>query len=555
MKKFYFCFTICIFLFSCSTLNKPHSYTDYSDRSSVLYQAEYAKRLLNEGKIPDALIRSYILYLNTNDIPEVNGIKNESFKKAEDIFYKNIEEKNWDTALNYFRSLTALDGKPSGWTEERILNERAAFWKTSGDIPLLNLTEKNTEKHTGTPRKIADMLKGTVTVWVDKGTRIEKGWGIAEAAIGSGFFVDKRGYFITNYHVIQSEVDPTYEGYSKLYIKSPDDPDIKISAKVIGWDPLFDLALVKTEFSPETVFSLGSSKNLNVGSTIYAIGSPAGLDKTLTSGIVSAKYRRLFSMVDVMQIDAAINHGNSGGPIVNEDGHVQGIVFAGLESNEGINFAIPVEFLKIILPDLYAGGEVKHSWLGGYGKIEKTESKTGGIKIEYILPGGPLSVSGIQEGAVITEFNGMPVDSIEEMQAQLLSAAPDTIIKIKIKEKGADGLYAIKETPVLCKARPILPGKLIFKEDSDWRAMLPLLGFYLESSGRRNSYRVSGVVPGSVADKAGFTVNDYIELNGKKWDEDNEEIVHIRLYAKKIKAGYVDGFMMLTAYLDNPQLF
>ena len=62
-------------------------------------------------------------------------------------------------------------------------------------------------------------------------------------------------------------------------------------------------------------------------------------------------------------------------------------------------------------------------------------------------------------------------------------------------------------------------------------------------------------MPGSVADKAGFTVNDYIELNGKKWDEDNEEIVHISLYAKKIKAGYVDGFMMLTAYLDNPQLF
>ncbi|MEL5717384.1 MAG: trypsin-like peptidase domain-containing protein [Treponema pedis] len=555
MKKFYLNFIIsaCFLFFCCNTVQQPHSYVDYSNMSSILYQVEYAERLLNKGEISEALVRSRILDLNTKDVKEVAEIKNKSLEKAEEAFFYSIKEKDWNSALKYFRSITASGKRLDDWTEERIFNERSVLWKTKGDTPLLNLDVKNTE-HLG-KSDMQDMIKGTVTVWVDKGTRIERGLGFADASIGSGFFIDKRGYFITNYHVIQSEVDPKYDGYSKLYIRSPNDPNVKISAKVIGWDPLFDLALVKTEISPEAVFNLGSSKNLNVGSKIYAMGSPAGLDKTLTSGIVSAKYRRLFSMVDVMQIDAAINHGNSGGPIVDEDGFVQGVVFAGLERNEGINFAIPVELLKEVLPELYAGGEVKHSWLGGYGKTEKIDTKTSGVKLGYILPDGPLSVSGVKEGSIITEFNGMPVTSVEEIQAQLLSVAPDTIITVKIKEKDFNGSYIAKELPVLCKARPMSPGSIVLKKDSDWRAVLPILGFYLEFSGRRNSYRVAEVIPGSTADKAGFTVNDYIEFNGKWIDDDDEDIVHIRIYAKKVKAGYVDSFMILSAYLDNPQFF
>ena len=81
------------------------------------------------------------------------------------------------------------------------------------------------------------MIKGTVTVWVDRGLRIENGVGYADRVIGSGFFIDPRGYFITNYHVIQSEVDPKYEGYSRLYIKLPGDSDTRVPAKVIGWIP------------------------------------------------------------------------------------------------------------------------------------------------------------------------------------------------------------------------------------------------------------------------------------------------------------------------------
>ena len=543
---------------SCGTVQESHTRTDYSDRSSVLYQAEQAEKLLKEGKIAEALIKTEILIKNTDGFLELSELKTKILKQGYADFLQYIKKKEWAAALNLFRSLSAVGEQPADWTEQRIFNERAVTWKNGGNTVLLGNDFGRADLSRGQyfPKNTDEMIRGTVTVWVDNGMRIERGVGIPNIVIGSGFFIDRRGYFITNYHVIKSEVDPKYNGYSKLYIKSPNDPNVKISAKVIGWDPLFDLALVKTEITPEIIFELGSSKKLDVGSRIYAIGSPAGLEKTLTSGIVSTKYRRLFSMVDILQIDAAVNHGNSGGPIVDDKGLVQAVAFAGLEQHEGLNFAIPVELLKNILPALYAGGEVRHSWLGGFGKAGKFEKNRSGVEISYIFPGGPLSVSGIDEGCVITHVDGAEVKTIEEIQAMLLDIAPDTIINLKGLKKEKDGSYSAEQWPVLCMARPRLPGKEIYKRDTDARAMLPVFGFYLEPSGRRKSFRVSGVVPGSFADETGFSANDYIEISGKKWDdEDDEQIVHVRIYAKKVKAGYIDSFMVLSAYLDNPSFF
>lgn len=565
MNKLYFFIFILLFL-SCTSIKENSykaAYIDYSDRSSVLYQVQHTENLLKSGKIADALIRSQILYLNTNGFEEVDGIISKSLEQAESAFFKSVNEKNWNEALKYFRSLTAIGKRPEGWTEERIFNEKSIIWKKHSDFPLLNL-QNNGKQLAGDsasfPKNIDDMIKGTLTVWVDRGTRIQKGFASSDIVIGSGFFIDSRGYFITNYHVIQSEVDKKYNGYSRLYIKSPDNPNIKIPAKVVGWDPLFDLALVKTEYSPSVIFSLGSSKELGVGSRIYAIGSPAGLEKTLTSGIVSAKYRRLFSMVDIMQIDAAVNHGNSGGPIVDDKGLVQAVVFAGLERNEGLNFAIPVEHLKTILPDLYRGGEVKHSWFGCHGQTQKGESNApngvlNGVLVNYVLPDGPFSISGINEGTIIKEVNDIPVNSVEEIQAHLLSISPETIVRIKGYQKNEAGVYEEKTWPVLCAERPLYPGNSVFKRDSIERSMLPVFGFKLESLGKKNTYRIAEVIPGSYAAENSFGINDYIELNGKKWDEDNEEIIHVRIYTKKVRAGYMDSFMILSAYLDNPFFF
>lgn len=556
MKKLFYFYIVCFSfgIASCASQQTKHNYVDYSNKSSVLHQIKYTERLLSEGKTTDALLHSKVLAINTSNIEEVIELYSKASQKVQEEFTLSVEKNDWEKALQLFRSLVAVGNRPQDWTEEKIFNKRNIEWKRKEHNTLLSsVMQQNTslERRKLEANTIDEMIKGTVTVWVDRGTRLEKGYGFADVAIGSGFFIDERGYFITNYHVIQSEVDPKYNGYSKLYIKSPYDPDVKISAKVIGWDPIFDLALVKTEVKPEAIFSLGSSKNLKVGSKIFAIGSPAGLDKTLTSGIVSAKYRRLFSLMDAMQIDAAINHGNSGGPIVDENGFVQAVAFAGLEQNEGLNFAIPVELLRSILPDLYSGGEVKHSWLGGFGKTQKKDKKPFGVEVVYILPNGPLTASGIKEGSVITEFNGVPVKTIEEIQAQLLTISPDTIVNVKVAKKNETEEI---EYPVLCKERAKSPGEEIFKSDTDWRATLPLFGFYLEPTGRRNSFRVVDVVPGSFAAESGFATNDYIELNGKKWDDDNE-IIYLRIYAKKVKAGYIDSFMVLPARLDNPFFF
>ena len=554
-------FLLFLLIFSC-TSTKEVSYVDYSDRSSVLYQVDYTEKLLKSGKIADALIRSQILHLNTKDFEEVDKIKSESIEKTEAAFLKSIEGKNWDEAVRYFRSLTSIGKHPAGWTEERLFEERNILWKKKADLPLLNLQNKKNPSagSASFPQNIDEMIKGSLTVWVDRGTRIQRGYASPDIVIGSGFFIDSRGYFITNYHVIQSEVDKKYNGYSRLYIKSPDNPNIKIHARVVGWDPLFDLALVKTEYTPQFIFNLGSSKDLGVGSRIYAIGSPAGLEKTLTSGIVSAKYRRLFSMVDIMQIDAAVNHGNSGGPIVDDKGLVQAVVFAGLERNEGLNFAIPVELLKAVLPDLYKGGEVKHTWLGCHGQNRKSGSGNAndvqnGVLVNYVLPDGPFSISGINEGTVIKEVNGIPVNSVEEIQANLLSIAPETIVLIKGYQKNEAGVYEEKTWPVLCAERPLYPGNSVFRKDSIARSMLPVFGFKLESVGKKNSYRVAEVIPGSFASENAFGVNDYIEINGKRWDNENEEIIHVNIYTKKVRAGYMDSFMILSAYLDNPLFF
>ena len=189
-------------------------------------------------------------------------------------------------------------------------------------------------------------MHAAVTIWVDRGVTVKNGAGYADIIIGSGFFIDERGYIVTNHHVIDSMVNPKYEGYVRLYIKLLDDNLTKIPAKVVGYDSLLDLALLKVEITPEYVLDLGSSDDLEIGDKISAIGTPVGLEGTLTSGIISSFDRKLLSLGNVFQIDAAVNSGNSGGPLIDKNLKVQAIVFAGMLQLQGLNFAIPVEYLK-----------------------------------------------------------------------------------------------------------------------------------------------------------------------------------------------------------------
>jgi S1-C subfamily serine protease len=557
-EKYFFILVVVFVLAGCATAPRKEVVVNYSDTRSVMNEIDQTKKILEKNPV-EALARACALKENTKGFDQVESLYSEAGTRAKGDFDLAVSSGRWTDALVIFRSLAALSIAPKDWSEAKLIESRVRAWEGDGNETLAKLdtiTPSTPADEAPSSGTVSKMIKGTVTVWVDRGLRIENGVGYADRVIGSGFFIDPRGYFITNYHVIQSEVDPKYEGYSRLYIKLPGDQDTRVPAKVIGWDPVFDLALVKTELTPRMVFQLGTSDQLKVGNRIYAIGSPAGLEQTLTSGIVSAQKRRLLSLGDVLQIDAPINHGNSGGPIVDEAGRVQAVVFAGIESYEGLNFAIPVELLRLILPELYAGGKISHPWLGSYGKTATLPGSpdNAGVSLLYSIPGSPCAIAGIPEGAVIQAVNGQTVTSLEDLQYRIIRERPGTIIRLT-GLAGANGAVPEKrEWVVMLTERPQVPGQEIFDRDIESRAFLPVFGMKLEQVGKSQKYTVASVVRGSIADESGFSEQDVIEIRNVNVDQKNGA-VSVQLYTKKRKSGYLDAFIGLASSLDSPSYF
>ncbi len=542
----------------CQTAGKAEIKVDYSDSRSVLYEVELARQVLNTDPL-QALLRSRILQSNTSGYQEVEQIFVDSSREALAGFRSAVQLGNWNEALVFYRSLQACELSPADWNEEKLKTARVQSWQQGGNdvlAALENIQSSTPQDEAPSPLTVARMIQGTVTVWVDRGLRIENGVGYADRVIGSGFFIDSRGYLVTNYHVISSEVDPTYEGYSRLFIKLPNDPSSRIPARVIGWDPVLDLALVKTEINPSIVFSLGTSRELSVGNRIYAIGSPAGLEQTLTSGIVSAKNRRLLSLGDVLQIDAPINHGNSGGPIVDEAGRVQAVVFAGIETYEGLNFAIPVELLRIILPSLYNGGLVTHSWLSAWGQTVAADGagRPAGVLLVYTVPGSSMDIAGIPQGTIITALNGRRVNSLEELQYALLRELPGTLVRLEgVSPANEEGKTETITYIVRLESRPLSPAERILEKDTESRSLLPLFGLDLERTGTKR-FIVKSVVRGSIADESGFSEQDYIEIRELTVDKTAGGVI-LQVFTKRRKSGYLDAFIGLGTALDSPSYF
>lgn len=542
---------------SCASSAKTAVAVDYSDERSIMYEVKKTRLVLEKEPV-HALLRAKLLLDNSKPIEAVELLYSDAKDRTRKEFDAAVDSERWTDALKIWKSLSVLSLTPSEWNEQRILANRTRSWRSDGNKTLLEL--ERVEKASAIDEApdseiVARKIKGTVTVWVDRGLKVQQRVGYADRVIGSGFFIDNRGYLITNYHVISSEVDPKYEGYSRLFIKLASDPDTRIPARVIGWDPVFDLALLKTEITPPEVFKLGSSEDLKIGHRIYAIGSPAGLEQTLTSGIVSAQRRRLLSLGDVLQIDAPINHGNSGGPIVDEQGRVQAVVFAGIEPFEGLNFAIPVELLRIILPALYAGGKVSHPWMGAYGKTISFSgsSRQDGVSIVYTVPGSPLSMSGINRDTIITAINDIPVRTLEELQNLIIREQPGTIIKVTGAED-ATKAESLRDWFVLLEDRPEKPSRLAFDRDVDFRVLLPLFGMTLEPVGSGSRYSIRSLVRGSIADESGFSEQDVITIRKVDFDEDNS-YVSVQFSTKRRKSGYMDAFIGLAASLDSPSYF
>lgn len=407
-----------------------------------------------------------------------------------------------------------------------------------------------------TPRKVSEFVSGTVTVWVDKGIKIERGLGHADRVIGSGFFISSDGYVVTNHHVIEDVVDPKNKDYSRLFVKLAEDSDVRIPARVVGWDPVLDLALLKAEVDAPFVFNLGSSEGLDAGDRIFAIGSPVGLERTLTSGIVSATDRKLFTLGSVMQIDAAVNSGNSGGPCIDSGGNVQAIVFAGMLQYEGLNFAIPVEYLKALLPALHAGGKVVHPWVGAFGRTWRGLGSDSGLMLQYVLPGGSAFRAGLRAGDVVVSADGAEIRSLEDFQNVLLGSSVRSIVRVRYVA-GADGDSPREgECLLYLDERPESPGKAVYEGDLLANAFVPIFGMQLASTSERSrgKYSIVRILGGSIADESGFSENEPVEVRTLKFNDENTA-VYAEVYAKNRKRGYIDSVQMLVAPLDSPYYF
>lgn len=389
----------------------------------------------------------------------------------------------------------------------------------------------------------SQLVKGTATVIVDRGMKIQNGFGVPDKVIGSAFFIDKRGYLITNYHVIASEVDPEYEGYSRLYIKLNIPGENRLPAKVIGYNQVFDVALLKSEITAEFNFSFLEYKMAEQGDSIYAIGSPAGLESTITSGIVSATGRRFLQMGDALQVDVPVNPGNSGGPLISKQGELIGIVFAGLEIFEGINFAVPSHWIQDFLPQLYKGGDLRFPWLGA-GIYEGRDF----LEINYIAPGSAAQSAGMQTGDKLIKINGQKVVKISEVQKLLLEASSEELVQLEWEHQGKE-----KTAYAALRERPPFPVKWALKKDALTHILTPVFGMKLKKIGERawvDDYVVDKVYPGLMADETGFSKGDSISIRDWKVDEERG-IFFLNIRVRKRKNGFLEDNVFMANYLET----
>lgn len=537
-NKFFLVLIPVIYIFiSCSSVKNPKNITvplDYSNYDVVESEIERIHQFQQIEPVK-AMWRAYLLG-NEKIIDECVSIVKVKLEQA-------IDDNDYFTANRYYTSLKSIGYAFSTEDDNAIQN------LVYTQIPGLGDNNKKT------PENMAQTMNATVTIWVDRGIKVENGAGSVDIVIGSGFFIDSKGYIVTNHHVIDSMVDSKYEGYSRLYVKLLSDKDEKIPAKVVGYDPILDLALLKVEIEPEYVLSLGSSSDLNVGDTVLAIGTPLGLEGTLTRGIVSTVDRKLTNFGNVFQIDAAINSGNSGGPLIDDNLRVQAIVFAGMLQFQGLNFAIPVEYLKQELPKLYnfgEGGEVIHPWIGCYGHTKRMGNTKIGVEIQYIMPGSSASLNGLEPGDVIYEFDNKSVSTLDDLQFLYMAYQTETMVKCKYLDKEENE----KECYIYLEKRPTKPFKKISDSDFVYNIFMPAFGMKLipSSATNRNTYKIASVVRGSSADQMSFAENDIIQIKDIKYDDEND-VFYALINTQRQKKGWLDLMMTLAASYDSPFYF
>ena len=257
-----------------------------------------------------------------------------------------------------------------------------------------------------------------------------------QKSLGSGFIIDREGHIVTNNHVV--------DGADGVKVKLANGKEF--DAKVIGRDAKTDLALIKISGSSDLQpLKMGNSDDEKVGNWVVAIGSPFGLEQTVTAGIVSAKGRILGSgpYDNFIQTDASINPGNSGGPLINMKGEVIGINTAIIASGQGIGFAIPINTANDVIPQLKNKGQVTRGWLGvSIQDITPELAKSFGLKekkgalVADVVKDGPAEKAGIERGDVIVEFDGKEIAESKDLPRIVAAVPVGKSVTIKLLKDG-----------------------------------------------------------------------------------------------------------------------
>jgi len=352
-------------------------------------------------------------------------------------------------------------------------------------------------------------------------------------SLGSGFVLDTSGYIITNHHVVDEATE--------IVVRLDDEKEYK--AEIVGGDAKTDIAVIKINDAPGLVpVALGDSDELKVGEWVVAVGSPFGLDHTVTAGIVSAKGRKInrpdqSPYDDFIQTDAAINPGNSGGPLVNLKGQVVGIntaIYSRSGGNIGIGFAIPINLARQIVPQLKEAGYVTRGWLGVLIQpVDEDIAKSldlpeaQGALVAKVFPDSPAAAAGVEVGDVIIDFDGQHIRKSNDLPSIVAATPVGKSVKITLIRAGTKKTLDVtvaKLEDEAAEAKPVKADELGLSIQDVTPEIASDLGLPRDSKG----VVVSGVRRGSPADEAGLRAGDVIESIG------NQPVEDVKAFRKRL---------------------
>ena len=408
--------------------------------------------------------------------------------------------------------------------------ERAADWREWAEPsrrPEAPLWRERPEDHAPLaafvpPTSLAPLIQEVRAGVVNIHTLATSGSGAAARTTsnsGSGFIISADGHVVTNDHVVARA--------TAIQVRLADGR--QFPAEVVGRDPATDVALLRLRGASRAklpVTWLGDSDVLEQGDWVVAIGNPFGLDHSVSHGLISAKERVIGMGMfdDFIQTDALINPGNSGGPLFNMQGEVVGVTTAIVSQGQGIGFAVPINMVKDLLPNLRENGRLERGWLGvTIADVEPAGEGTKVTVVREVFADGPAHQAGLQTGDRVVAVNGRAVESYLQLMRRVAILAPGTETSFTV-QRGADTL----ELAVRLGERPAESLGILSEESLHIMGMVlrPLDADTANARGHagRKGLLVAGLVPRGQAQRAGIEVGDLLVEVGRQPVKDAESL-------------------------------